>query len=59
MAIIELDFQKKLLFQKIAYDLEYDSNQLKSILDTFRKQMVLSQTKDRKLQKKVLVKSII
>jgi len=58
MAMINIDFQKKLLFQKVAHDLEYDNSQLNNILDTFQKQMKQSQTKDGKLQKQVLVKSI-
>lgn len=44
MALIDLNQQKILFCQKLAYDLDYDSNQLNMILDEFQNQMNLSQT---------------
>ncbi len=38
MALIGLGKQKKLFCQKLAYDLNYDSNQLNVILDEFQHQ---------------------
>lgn len=58
MAMIELNNQKKLLCQKVAYDLEYDSNQLNIIIDEFQKQMSSSQTQNGKFQKEEFVKTL-
>ncbi len=38
MTLIELNQHKKLLCHKLAYDLNYDSNQLNTILDEFENQ---------------------
>ncbi len=51
MAMIELNKQKKLLCHKVAYDLEYDSNQLSIIVDKFERQIASSQSKTSKLKK--------
>ena len=38
MVLIDLNQQKKLFCQKLAYDLNYDSNQLNVLLDEFQHQ---------------------
>ncbi len=41
MTLVELNQQKKLMCQKLAYDLSYDLNRLNIILKEFRKQTEL------------------
>ena len=57
MTLIELNNQKKLLCQKVAYDLDYDSNQLNIILDKFQNEMNSSQS-DTSIREQLLVNSI-
>lgn len=57
MTLIELNSQKKLLCQKVAYDLDYDSNQLNAILDKFQNDMKSSQT-DTAIHEQELVNSV-
>lgn len=42
MALVELTSQKKLLCQKIAYDLEYDSNQFNHIVGNIQQQPLVA-----------------
>lgn len=59
MAMIELNNQKELLCRKVAYDLEYDNNQLNLIIDEFQKQMKSSQSTDSVLQnQQILVNNL-
>ncbi len=46
MTLVNLNQQKKLLCYKLAYDLNYDSNQLNLILDEFQNQRQLQLSKN-------------
>lgn len=50
MTLIELNNNQRLFCQKVAFDLEYDSNQLNVIIDNFQHQMELNQSNDGNLQ---------
>lgn len=58
MALVELNNKQKLLFQRVAYDLDYDSNQFNIILDKFQYEMKSNQTNDAENSGQILVTNV-
>jgi hypothetical protein len=58
MALVELSNQKKLLCQRVGYDLEYDNNQINTIIDQFQSELNSTQSKDGLLTDQMLVNSV-
>jgi len=58
MSLIELNNQKRLLCQKVAFDLDYDSNQLNVIIDKFQRQKKSRHIKGSKHQKQMLINTV-
>ena len=58
MTLVEFNSHKKMLCQRVVYDLEYDSNQFNAILDKFQQETKSSQSNDAATQDQIFITSI-